>query len=104
MAVCSVLGVLTRGTVIASAGTGIGAALIGGGSGSILDRMIERKSSEGTVALVNNIGKFIMANGAGAGADDDRLLNLIGSIGPRASEAISLIQSDFAHSESRSVP
>jgi F0F1-type ATP synthase assembly protein I len=69
----------------ASAGTGIGAALLGGGSGSVLDRMVETSASDGILALVSNIGKFIVASGAGA--DDDRLLKLIGSIGPRASEA-----------------
>jgi hypothetical protein len=69
-----------------SAGTGIGAALLGGGSGSVLDRMIESKASDSTLALVTNIGKMIVASGAGA--NDDRLLALIGSLGPRASEAI----------------
>jgi hypothetical protein len=74
----------------ASAGTGIGAALLGGGSGSVLDRMIASNSSESTLALVNTIGKMIVVSGAGA--QDNRLLKAIGSLIPRASEAISLIQ------------
>jgi hypothetical protein len=49
----------------ASAGTGIGSALIGGGSGSVLDRMIASNSSDSTMALVNTIGKMIVASGAG---------------------------------------
>jgi hypothetical protein len=74
----------------ASAGTGIGGALLGGTSGSVLDRMIESKASDTTLALVTTIGKMIVASGGGA--NDDRLLALIGSLGPRASEAISLIK------------
>jgi hypothetical protein len=74
-----------------STGTGIGAALVGGGSGSVLDRMIASNSSDSTLALVNTIGKMIVASGVGAG-DDDRLLKAIGSLGPRASEAMSLIK------------
>jgi hypothetical protein len=73
-----------------AAGTGIGAALLGGGSGSVLDRMIESNVSDSTLALVTNIGKMIVASGGGA--NDDRLLALIGSLVPRASEAISLIK------------
>jgi hypothetical protein len=73
-----------------SAGTGIGGALVGGGSGSVLDRMLRDCASESTVALVDTIGRFIVSSGAGA--TDDRLLKYIGGLGPRASEAVSLIQ------------
>jgi hypothetical protein len=52
--------------------------------------MIASNSSDSTLALVNTIGKMIVASGGGA--DDDRLLKVSGSLGPRASEAMSLIK------------
>ena len=59
-------------------------------SGSVLDNFIEDRVSDSAGALVKTIGSLIV--GAGAGADEDRLFKFIGKLGPRAEEAISLIQ------------
>jgi hypothetical protein len=71
---------------------GLGGVLVGGQSGSMLDKMIDSKFSESHRVMAGHIGNFVNAQGGAAGTED-RLLNFLSTLGgAKVQEAIMVFQ------------